>query len=163
MRPTSLVQQEALESADRDRRALQRLQTVTASLASAATPSEVADAILDRGLTALGAAAGGVSRLSADGSRLELIAARGLSTDAETEPGTVFLLDGPSHIGHAVRTGEPVLLGDPEEWSARYPGSPPHPLPASDGGGSIAVLPLLAAGRVLGCAVFRFADSARLR
>ena len=70
---------------------------MTASLAGAATPSEVADAILDRGLMALGAGAGGVSRLSADGSRLELIAARGYP-DAETDPRTAFPLDRPSHI-----------------------------------------------------------------
>src|SRR6185312_3258840 len=85
----------AHRSAERDRLALQRLQTVTASLASAATPIEVADAILDRGLTALGADAGGVSRASPDGSELTIIASRGYPPE-QSRPGTVIRLDGPT-------------------------------------------------------------------
>ncbi len=146
----------AREAAERDQAALLRLQTVTASLAGAATPLEVADAILDRGLTALGADAGGVSQLSADGTALELIAARGYPP-AEAQPGRIFPLDRPSHLADAVATGQPVLLGSAAEWTARYPASPPHPLDGSTDGGAIAALPLISGGQLIGGAVFRFA------
>ncbi len=65
------------QAAERNRAALTRLQAVTASLAGAATEREVADAILDRGLAALGAIAGGVSHLTEDGRAVETIAVRG--------------------------------------------------------------------------------------
>ena len=67
-KPTSRRSTALHEAAERDRVALTTLQAVTASLAGARTPVEVGDAILDRGLVALGAAAGGVSRVTDDGS-----------------------------------------------------------------------------------------------
>ena len=45
--------------AEQSRAALERLQRITASLAQASTPTEVARAVVDRGLAALHAAAGG--------------------------------------------------------------------------------------------------------
>ncbi len=146
----------AHRSAEADQRALQRLQAVTASLASAATPTEVADAILDRGLMALGADAGGVSRASADGTELIVIASRGYPPE-ETQPGAVYQLDGQSHLGDAVRTAQPVFIGNLVDWAARYPATPPRQLDGARTGGAIAVLPLVSAGRVLGAVVFRFA------
>jgi len=146
----------AHQAAEQDRLALQRLQAVTASLASAATPTEVADAILDRGLTALAADAGGVSRLSADGTELTVIAARGYPPE-ETQPGTIFQLDRNSHLNDVIRGARPVFIGNPNDWVARYPTTPPHPLAGSPTGGAIAILPLVSAGRLLGAVVFRFA------
>ena len=78
------------EAAERDRGALTTLQAVTASLAGARTPVEVGDAILDRGLVALGAVAGGVSRVTDDGASVEVIAVRGYP---DSEPGTIVALD----------------------------------------------------------------------
>ncbi len=150
--------QAAQRTADADRLALQRLQAVTASLASAATPGEVADAILDRGLAALDADAGGVSRVDADGRALTLIAARGYPAD-ETRPGRAYPIDPASHLEEAVRTARPVFVGDPVDWASRYPSTPPHALPGSPTGGAIAVLPMVVAGAVVGVIVFRFAEA----
>jgi hypothetical protein len=114
-------------TAERARHDLQQLQAVTASLAGARTPAEVADAILDRGLAALEADAGGVSRLSEDGSGLIVIAARGYP-GSDAASGTRFELDRPSHLRDAVVDGRPIFIGNPEEWLTRYPASPPLPL-----------------------------------
>lgn len=142
-------------SAERDRAALMGLQAVTASLAGAATPRDVAEAIVDRGMTALGAAAGGVSRLTEDGGAVEVIAVRGYP---DVVPGTRFALDRPSPLRDAIVAGRPVLLPDPTSWSSRYPECPPRYVNGSVGG-AIAIVPLVSRGLTLGSVVFRFAAS----
>jgi PAS domain S-box-containing protein len=140
-------------AAERDRAALATLQAVTGSLSGARTPVEVADAILDRGLAALGAAAGGVSRVIDDGAAVEVIAVRGYPGSG---PGTVERVAHPSHLGDAIRTREPVFVPDLASWSARYPDSPPRSLPGPSAGGAIAVLPLVAGSKTIGAVVYRF-------
>jgi PAS domain S-box-containing protein len=142
-------------SAERSRAALMGLQAVTASLAGAATPRDVADAIVDRGMTALGAAAGGVSRLIQDGAAVEVISVRGYPG---VEPGTRFALDGPSPLRDAIVSGRPVLLPDSTSWSLQYPERPPRSVNGS-AGGAIAIVPLVSRGLTLGSVVFRFAAS----
>jgi PAS domain S-box-containing protein len=144
-----------LDVSERDRATLSALQAVTASLAGAQTPVEVASAILDRGLAALGAAAGGVSRIADDGESVEVIAVRGY---ADTQAGSTVALDHASHLRDALRTGQPVFLSDLESWAARYPDSPPRSIPGESDGGAIAVLPMVAGTRTLGAIVFRFAS-----
>ena len=148
------AQSEARRAADRDRADLATLQAVTASLSGARTPVEVADAILDRGLVALGAVAGGVSRVRDGGDAVEVIAVRGYPG---SEPGSIVELDRESHLRDAIVSGAPVFVPDLATWVARYPESPPRALPGSPDGGAIAVLPLVAGARTLGAVVFRFA------
>ena len=68
---------------------------------------EVGDAILDRGLVALGAAAGGVSRVTDDGASVEVIAVRGYP---DSEPGSIVALDHESHLRDAIESGTGVFL-----------------------------------------------------
>ena len=140
-------------AAEQDRAALATLQAVTAGLSGARTPVEVADAILDQGLAALGAVAGGVSRVVDGGRAVEVIAVRGYPGSG---PGVVEQLDHSSHLRDAILTGEPVFLPDLASWTARYPDSPPRVLPGPSEGGAIAVLPLVAGGNTIGALVFRF-------
>ena len=151
----------AYEGAERDRAALAGLQAVTASLAGAVTPDEVADAILDRGMMALGACAGGVSRLADDGQFLDLIAARGYPQPAVANRSHLDLA-GRTHLRDAVVGGAPIFLTDPVAWAARYPESGPVPLPDSPTGGALAVLPLKPGGRTIGTLVFRFSSPEQL-
>ncbi|MDP9483503.1 MAG: DUF4118 domain-containing protein, partial [Chloroflexota bacterium] len=148
------------EAAARDRAALEQLQAVTASLSQAATPVEVANAVLDRGLSALGAAAGGVSQLSADGSSLWTIASRGYPPEviAASDP---HPLSRPSHLSDAVRERRAIFLGDRAAWATSYPDAPPKAIvaetrPAEE---ALAIVPLLIGERVLGALVFRFAGA----
>ena len=151
------AQSAAHEAAERDRAALATLQTVTASLSGARTAVEVADAILDRGLVALGALAGGVSQVVDDGRAVEVIATRGYPG---SEPGEIVHLDRPSALRDAVATKQPVFVADRGSWLARYPDSPPRAIPGATDGGAIASLPLIAGDETIGAVVFRFADDA---
>ena len=76
------AERDAHARAELSRAALERLQTITASLAQASTPTEVARAVVGRGLTALNAAAGAVSLMTPDGTGLEPIALDGYPDDA---------------------------------------------------------------------------------
>ena len=161
-----IVQQQGRAAAERDRARLSRLQAVTASLAGAATPGEVADAILDRGLRALGALAGVVFRIDTDAAEattLVVLASRGYPDGAGGSAGRfspdqgVYLPEPRSHVSDALATGRPIFLDDPGVWAEKYPDTPPFSLPGSPAGGSIAVLPLGVAGRIVGVVVFRFA------
>ena len=110
------------EAAERDRIALTTLQAVTASLAGARTPVEVGDAILDRGLVALGAAAGGVSRVTDDGASVEVIAVRGYP---DSEPGSLVALDHESHLRDAIESGKGVFLPTSTRgWPGTRPARP---------------------------------------
>jgi PAS domain S-box-containing protein len=152
----------AYAASEQDRATLDSLQAVTSSLAGAATPSEVGDAILDRGIRALGAIAGAVSELSDDGRSLELLAARGYPEDALRSRAS-HSLDEASHLRDALIGRRAVFLVDPDDWRRRYPDSPPAPLDGSPDGGAIAVIPLLVSGRTIGAVVFRFAGRDDLR
>ena len=148
------------EAAARDRVALEQLQAVTASLSQAATPVEVANAVLDRGLSALGAAAGGVSQLSADGESLRTIASRGYSAEivAAADP---YPLSRASHLSDAVRERRGIFLGDRAAWAAAYPEAPPQVIVAAphEEEEALAIVPLLIGERTLGAIVFRFAGA----
>jgi signal transduction histidine kinase len=147
------------EAAARDRVALEQLQAVTASLSHAATPAEVAAAVLDRGLSALGAAAGGVSQLSADGESLLTIASRGYPAEI-IEAGDPYSLARPSHLSDAVRQRRAIFLGDRAAWAAAYPDTPPRAIVAAPHSEeALAIVPLLVGERTLGALVFRFAGS----
>lgn len=147
------------EAAARDRVALEQLQAITASLSHAATPAEVAAAVLDRGLSALGAAAGGVSQLSADGETLLTIATRGYPAEI-IAAGDPYPLSRASHLSHAVRQRRPIFLGDRAAWAAAYPDAPPRAIEAGPHSEeALAVVPLLVGERTLGALVFRFAGA----
>jgi two-component system phosphate regulon sensor histidine kinase PhoR len=147
------------EAAARDRVALEQLQAVTASLSQAATPADVAAAVLDRGLSALGAAAGGVSQLSADGGSLQLIASRGYPSEI-VEAGDPYPLSQASHLSDAIHQRRAIFLGDRAAWTAAYPDAPPRPIVAEPHREeALAIVPLLVGERTLGAIVFRFAGA----
>jgi PAS domain S-box-containing protein len=141
---------------ERSQGQLAALQTATASLAGAATPLDVADAILDRGLEILGAVAGAVSRLDASGTTLEVVASRGYP-DADAHAGLRHDLQAGSPLMDSIATGDPIFLGSMEEWLSRYPESPPRPMGASPVDGALAILPLVSGASTVGLVVFRFA------
>ena len=100
-----------------------RLQELTAALVATTTVAEVVSTVASVGVSALGAAAGGVALVSPDRARLELAATRGYGQSLLAEY-TDVPLDSPAPMARAVRSGEPVLLGDAEAFVAAYPGAP---------------------------------------
>jgi serine phosphatase RsbU (regulator of sigma subunit) len=96
-----------------------RLYTVAAALATAASPEEVAAAVLDQGVAELGASGGGIL-LATDADRLALPAAgeydESVLARLRTEPRDAHL-----PAATALRTGEPVWLESRQECDERFP------------------------------------------
>lgn len=95
-----------------------RLQEATGAIAKAQTEREVADAVLGKGLAALGAARGFLA--AADGDRVEILFTSGY------EPEVAKRLLGPTVevplLARAVATGETIWLRSAEEHRVRYQG-----------------------------------------
>ena len=135
-------------------RRTERLQEITAALSRAATVEEVARVVIDQGIVALGAHAGGVSVLSDDGRELVT-----LGTVGYDDPGVArfarFPVDLPFPARDVVRTGEAVYVASAAEWTERY-GAGLRTVPASE---AAAALPLRGAGDVFGVLALRFPDA----
>lgn len=123
-----------------------RLQALTAALSAAVTPTEVADAIINEGVAALGASAGSVALLTADRTALEAIKAIGYPLTV-LNPRRRVPIDAPLPLADAVRTGTPVLLGSREAYT-RYPGF--TDLPAWRENRATVALPLIVEERAIG-------------
>ncbi len=134
---------------DRERAAerIGRLYAVAAALSEAVTPADVARVTVDQGIAALGATAGSLALLSADGAALEMAGSVGYPPEviARWER---FALDAPIPLAEAVRTGEPVYLGTPEERLSRYPAL--APVNARRETKRSACIPLLVGGQPMG-------------
>lgn len=97
-----------------------RLQRVTAALASARTPEDVAEVVVSEGVSALGAAGGSLLVPAEDGEHLAVPGAVGYGAqlvDALREE----RLDAPLPAATALRTGEPVWLESQYERDRQFP------------------------------------------
>ena len=145
-----------LSSAQRVSERAARLQRVTAALARARTPEDVADVVISEGVDALGASGGGMLLPAGDGQHVIVPGAVGYGVelvDALREE----RLDAPLPAATALRTGRAVWLESQEERD--------HDFPALRGFESTTVsmcaVPLIVAGRTLGALRFSF-DRRRL-
>jgi len=121
------------------------LQSVTESLAAAATPADVGTAVVRQGVAALGARAATLYALSEDGESVELLASEGYAGEVTTTWSTIAL-DVESPVTDAIRTRETIVCASLEEIVARYPWF-------DETEDSFVAAPLVAAGRAIG-AVF---------
>ncbi len=138
-------EQEARRQAEDAAARAQRLHTMTAALAQAATSREVATVIIDQAFAILKACQGSVVLLADDGITLETLGSIGY-------PGNIvdswqrFPLDAPLPLAETVRTGETIVLHSHEDALARFPGmanfhTRPH---------YVVTFPLLAGERIIG-------------
>jgi serine phosphatase RsbU (regulator of sigma subunit)/anti-sigma regulatory factor (Ser/Thr protein kinase) len=128
-----------------------RLQRVTAALARARTPEDVAKVVVSEGVIVLGAAGGGLLVPDEDG---EHIAVPGAVGYGEALIGALReeRLDSPLPAATALRTGEPVWLESRDERDRQYP-----ELRGFEGSTvSMCAVPLRAGGRILGALRFSF-------
>jgi len=139
----------AEESADRTA----RLQTVTANLSAAVTINDVANAVVQYGLSAAGAMGGVVCLLNASATEIDQVWALGYPQSG---------LEGFRRVAlgialpprDVVQTRAPVFISSPEEWLERY-------LPPEQGmtvAEAAAALPLLVGEQLVGVMVLRFAS-----
>jgi PAS domain S-box-containing protein len=129
----------ARAAADRAAERTARLQAVTAALATALTPDDVARVAVDQGVAALGAAAGALAVLTPDGAAVRTLRAVGYP-DADVARYARFPLGADFPPAEAVRTGLGVWLGSAAERDARYPGL--AELRRRNGDGAMAAVPI---------------------
>jgi PAS domain S-box-containing protein len=136
-----------------------RLQALSAALAAALTPNDVAVAAVREGVAAVGANAGVLALLTADGRSLEVVYSEGYEAQRVAH-WRRFPIDAPAPLAEAVRTGEPVVIASGDDRDRRFPGlagGVPIQYPAS-----ISV-PLMAEGRSFGALGLSFRDHLDVR
>ncbi len=143
--------QQARADAERASLRAARLQAVTAALALAQTPSEVADVAMDHMLRHMNASSS-VLFLLRDGS-CERFAHRGVPEGSVT----AFSLDAPLPLAAALRTRQPQWIESREALLAAYPNMKASPMPA-DRLQSVGAIPLVVRGGVIGGLAFSFAE-----
>lgn len=141
--------------ATRTGRLTERLRDLAAELAGAATPSEVAHALVDRGTSVLRADAGSVGLVVGD--ELELVHPGGDGSEPG-EPRRRVPLDGRTALGVAVRDGVACSASTAVELRDRFPDD----ATSTPRGGGIIAAPLRAGGAVVGGVSFRYASDNRV-
>jgi len=142
---------EAERTADRGA----RLQALATALGGALTRDDVAAAVVDQGVAALGARAGSLAVVVDGGATLEIVRAVGYPEDQVALYRRVPL-EAPFPLADAVREGQAIWLCDDVERDARYPNL--AELRRRNGGGAMAAIPVEAAGRVIGAIGLNFAQ-----
>jgi len=130
-----------------------RLQAVTAALARAGTADEVLETMVGQGVRAMGASAGSIAVLDADGHALDVARADGYRP-AVLEQFRRIAVTAAVPLAEAARTAGPVTFADLAEWSERYPHLASHP--TSGGHMAAAALPMLVDERVIGAVGLSF-------
>jgi K+-sensing histidine kinase KdpD/ActR/RegA family two-component response regulator len=128
-----------------------RLHSLTAALSEALTVDGVAKAVVRQGKLVVGAQAGSVTLLVANGTQFEILADDSLSDDRRNRR---FGVSPGLCLTKAVESRQPVFVGSFADWQRDYWRSAAQ---AADGGfESTVALPLLAEGTVLGVLSFHF-------
>ncbi|GGM19835.1 PAS domain S-box protein [Deinococcus aerophilus] len=137
---------------DLHRAALARLSRV---LSGTYHVPEVVDAVFGEGLAAVGAAAGAILLIGADGEHLEMIGHAGYAVSANSTWRRIPLIrDVP--VSHAVRDQRAIFLSD-AELQAQYPDIHQIHAPFK----SLAALPLVVGERVIGAVLLSFQHDRR--
>jgi signal transduction histidine kinase len=152
--PAQDAERAALREAEALAERLARLQAVTAELAGARTPGEVAEAALTTGRAALGGDSGVVLVQGGVGGSLEVLRVAGVS-EAALRRSTAMVHQTPAR--QAWQSASALFLERPEELAERFPEFMAGALELHRG--AIAALPLAAEGRVLGMLVLAFASA----
>jgi len=127
-----------------------RLHGLTAALSESVTLAAVARAVVNQGRTAVGATAGEVILLTADGATFETLHAEGDGMTA----GARYPVQPGFSATDAVRQGRAIYIGSFEEWQQLYPSAASR---AADGGYvSSATVPLLVNNSPIGVLAFYF-------
>ena len=150
-----LAEVDRVASAHRTSERVARLYTVAAALATAATPEAVAEAVLNEGVAALGAAGGGLL-LATNADQLSLPGAVGYDETVLARLRTESR-DAELPAAAALRSGEPVWLESRAERDERFP----RLAGLEAGTVALCAVPLEVQGRRLGALRFSF-DQARL-
>jgi signal transduction histidine kinase len=151
------AERRARGEAERTAERLKRLERLTSALSTALTPTQVAEAVLEHGMPAVGATAGCVGVVDETGQALDMLAFRGFPEEVERGWARIPL-DVRIPLTTAVQTGKPVLVEDREGWRHESPVA----FRAHSGIEALAALPLAAHGKILGAISFSLEDARRV-
>jgi PAS domain S-box-containing protein len=136
-----------------------RVEQVAGALAGAITPDDVAAVIAEQAVPALGASAGAIYLLNADGGTLDLVHQSGYGHDWPRRWRHIPL-DAGLALPEAIRSGQPVFVESEPDWLSRFEEA--GPLRTLAGSQAWAALPLVAEGRVLGALGVSFQQRRRV-
>lgn len=131
------------------------LQAIATALSEALTPAQVADVVIAQGIAALGAQAGSLALLSADGAALELLGATSYPAQA-LDAWRRFPLSRAVPLAEAVRAKAMILIESPTALAERYPQLGQQVQPNHR---AWAAIPLLIEGRVSGVLGLSFSEA----
>jgi PAS domain S-box-containing protein len=130
----------------------ERLQAVAAALAGAVTPERVAKVIVEHGAAAIGADAGSLALLSADGTAFSVV--HSVNYPEWMKRWEHFPRVPGRPLSDAVAARVPVLVGSHGEWSERYAGV--HAAIRATGYEAYTAIPIATDERALGGLSFSF-------
>jgi serine phosphatase RsbU (regulator of sigma subunit)/anti-sigma regulatory factor (Ser/Thr protein kinase) len=140
------AEQDARRVAERAAARTRVMQDVTAALARALTPAEVAEVVLHRGVPAVGAHSGVVALLNDQGDELQILSSVGYR-EGSMRAWRRFPLAAAVPLAEAVRTGLPVMATSMAEVAERYPPLRGSLVPVDH---ALACIPLAVEGRSIG-------------
>ncbi|HZB46565.1 MAG TPA: GAF domain-containing protein, partial [Pyrinomonadaceae bacterium] len=141
------AEQQTRKAAEQTFDRLARLQAISSALSQALTPQQVAAAVIEQGISSLGAHAGSVVALDDDGMNLDLVTTVGFPPEV-VEGWQRFALETPVPLADAARERLPVLIESFANYSERYPML--GPLASVTGSRALVALPLIVKGRTIG-------------
>lgn len=157
----ALQRAQLLDDAERSVFRSAQLQHVTARFAAAVTLDDVAAAVVESILPAVGAQAGEVSSYDRETNTVRFLAFHGYASPRETQESFRTLsLDPPSVTRDVLLSGEPSFVESVEEWQARYPEFAAYL--RNTGVQATYVLPLIVDGAAIGTVGFSFTKPRRI-
>jgi PAS domain S-box-containing protein len=151
-RETQQARQIAEQAAERNA----TLQAVTAALSETLTQAQVAQVVVEQGLSVLKAGGGLIALLTDNDKTLEIVQAIGYPKEL-IDTGNCYPISASLPIAEAVRAGKPILIESREVWAEHYPhhatkyaSTPYH---------AWAAIPLIVEGRTIGAMGLSFPNA----
>ena len=135
-----------------------RLQELTSALSVSATPFDVAKSVIEHTTAMFGAVGTVITRLAGNGRTLQILDARAMPGQYREE-WAQFPVDADVPLAEVVRTGEPIAIESPDEWTTRYPAL--AGMLEASGQHSLIVVPLVIESRTIGSMGVAFARPRR--
>ena len=151
------AEQQARQAAERAAERTTILYGLGRALAETMTPAEVAEVVVDRGIAALGAAAGAMALVVPPGRELQIVRAIGYD-EAVLDRWRRFPLSAATPLSEAVRDRAPVFVESRDALSRRYPDVVDS---ISATSAAWAAVPFLVEGRAIGGLAVSFAEPRR--
>jgi signal transduction histidine kinase len=145
----------AREATERGAERLRRLLEVADALGRAVSPAQVAEVVVEKGMEEVGAQAGSLALLGADGGEFHTVASRGYPAASEERFHRYPVQAGRPLSDVVLGRENALLLESYAQWEARYPEM--EPAVRETGYPAFAGVPIVSGGKPVGALAFSFA------